>query len=36
MDIKWLEDFVALSKARNLFQAAEARNVTHQIGRAHV
>lgn len=29
MDIKWLEDFVALSKARNLFQAAEARNVTH-------
>ncbi|CAB3628107.1 HTH-type transcriptional regulator YjiE [Achromobacter pulmonis] len=29
MDIKWLEDFVALSKVRNLFQAAEARNVTH-------
>ncbi|MFY3854443.1 LysR family transcriptional regulator [Achromobacter xylosoxidans] len=29
MDIKWLEDFVALSKSRNLFQAAEARNVTH-------
>lgn len=29
MDIKWLEDFVALSKSRNLYQAAEARNVTH-------
>ncbi|HAP25204.1 MAG TPA: LysR family transcriptional regulator, partial [Achromobacter sp.] len=29
MDIKWLEDFVALSKSRNLFQAAESRNVTH-------
>ena len=29
MDIKWLEDFVALSKSRNLYQAAEARNITH-------
>lgn len=29
MDIKCLEDFVALSKSRNLFQVAEARNVTH-------
>lgn len=29
MDTKWLEDFVALSKSRNMFQAAEARNVTH-------
>ena len=29
MDIKWLEDFVALSKSRNMFQAAEARSVTH-------
>ena len=29
MDIKWLEDFVALSKSRNLLRAAQARNVTH-------
>lgn len=29
METKWLEDLVALSRARNLLQAAQARNVTH-------
>ena len=29
LNTKWLEDFVALSKAPNLFRAAEQRNVTH-------
>jgi len=29
MDTKWLEDLVALARARNLSQAAQSRNVTH-------
>ena len=29
MQIKWLEDFVALARAGSFVQAAEARNVTH-------
>lgn len=29
METKWLEDLVALSRSRNLLQAAQARNVTH-------
>ncbi|MDI1273791.1 LysR family transcriptional regulator [Polaromonas sp.] len=29
MQLKWLEDFVALAQTRNFSRAAEARNVTH-------
>ncbi|MEL0519326.1 LysR family transcriptional regulator, partial [Neisseria gonorrhoeae] len=29
MQLKWLEDFVALEQTRNFSRAAELRNVTH-------